>query len=286
MKNELISVIMSVYNETIYELKRSMDSILKQSYSNIEFVIVNDNPNNKEIKRYLDSIDDKRVVIVENPKNLGLVSSLNSALSICKGEYIARMDADDFSFAERLEKEKAFLENNDYDVVGCFDIEVSNDKKHYYKKPVYFKDVFKILKKRNCLSHPTWLLKKEVYKKLDGYRDIKYCEDYDFLLRAINNNYKIGNCPQYLLEHYIRDTSISLPNKCLQLLITDYLAKRKANISTDDLVVFINSNNTKKEIEKYNKCTDDLKNKKVVSLLLNKWFYKRLLDKVKYILNF
>lgn len=285
MSDVLISIIMSVYNETIDELNRSINSILDQSYKNIQFIIVDDNPDNKKLVEYLNNIKDKRVILLKNKVNKGLVYSLNKALTYCRGEYVARMDADDYSYVDRLEKEKVFLEKNNYDLVGCFDVEVSNSEKKHYRKPIYCEEVAKILKKRNCLSHPTWLVKKDVYNNLNGYREIKYCEDYDFLLRAINNNYKIGNCPEYLLEHYIRESSISIPNKCLQLLITNYLAERKANINVDELNSYICSNEVKREIELFNKCSVDLKKKKMFSLLSNKWFYKRLLAKVRYKLN-
>ena len=285
MKNELISVIMSVYNETIDELKRSIESILKQSYSNIEFIIINDDPDNRTIKKYLIDLKDERLRIYNNESNMGLVKSLNKALKLCNGKYIARMDADDYSYVDRLSKELKFLKENNYDLVGCFDCEVRTDKKSYFKKPIYFKEVNKILKKRNCMSHPTWLVKKDIYDVLNGYRDVLGCEDYDFLLRALSKGYKIGNCPEYLLDHYVRDISVSRSNKALQLLISDYLSKNINNLDNINIEDFINSKKTKKDIDSYNKCSQFLKDKKIIILLFNKWFYKRIKIKIDYVLN-
>ncbi len=285
MNNELISVIMSVYNETIEELDRSISSILNQSYSNIEFIIINDNPDNKTIKKYLVDLRDKRLRIYNNDSNIGLVKSLNKALKLCNGGYIARMDADDYSHVDRLLKELNFLKENNHDLVGCFDCEVRSDKKSYFKKPIHDKEVNKILRKRNCMSHPTWLVKKEVYDKLNGYRNIMGCEDYDFLLRALNKGYKIGNCPEYLLDHYVRDISISRSNKALQLIISDYLSKNIKNLDNINIDDFINLDKTKKDVDSYNKCNQLLRDKKYISLLFNKWFYKRIKSKIEYVLN-
>ena len=195
------------------------------------------------------------------------------------------MDADDYSYTDRLLKEMEFLKENNYDLVGCYDCEIRSDRKHYIKKPIYFNEINKILKKRNCMSHPTWLVKKEVYDKLNGYRDVLGCEDYDFLLRALNKGYKIGNYPEYLLDHYVRDISISNSNKAIQILISEYLSKNINNLDHIKIDDFINLDKTKKELDSYNRCSRFLKDKKYFSLLFNKWFYKRIKAKIEYVLN-
>ena len=98
---ELISVIMSVYNETNIDLLLSINSILNQTYENLEFIIVDDNPDNKRIKEVLDQQTDPRIKIIYNKANMGLVFSLNEALKHVNGEFVARMDADDISLQNR-----------------------------------------------------------------------------------------------------------------------------------------------------------------------------------------
>lgn len=115
-----ISVIMSAYNETLDELSSSIDSIIKQTYQNIEFIIVDDNPKNKNIKTAVHKVKDSRIKLIENKKNVGLVQSLNEAINQATGCFIARMDADDISKKNRLEDELHYVERNKLDVVGSF----------------------------------------------------------------------------------------------------------------------------------------------------------------------
>ena len=113
MMNNEISVIMSCYNETEKELSESINSILSQTFKNIEFIIVDDNPTNTTLKNLLIKYgNDKRVKLVFNDTNLGLAQSLNKAIDISTGEYIARMDADDIALPTRFEAQLEFLENN------------------------------------------------------------------------------------------------------------------------------------------------------------------------------
>ena len=96
-----ISIIMSVYNGMPY-LRQAVQSILNQTYKHFEIIIVDDASTDDSL-RYLKSIKDKRVNLIKNLKNLGLASSLNIALRKARGDYIARMDADDVSLPRRLE---------------------------------------------------------------------------------------------------------------------------------------------------------------------------------------
>lgn len=93
--NSLVSVLMCVYNSQQY-LSEAIESILKQSYNNFEFIIVND-ASTDDSKLIIKSYQDKRIKYFENKSNFGLTFSLNFGLKQCKGEFIARMDADDIS---------------------------------------------------------------------------------------------------------------------------------------------------------------------------------------------
>ena len=123
----MISVLMCTYNEKVIELKESIESILNQSYANFEFIIVNDGPDNVKGKNVLNyyAQKDKRIKIIENEINIGLAASLNKGLDFCNGEYLARMDADDISMPDRLEKEMEFLKKYSLDLVSCFEIRIN-----------------------------------------------------------------------------------------------------------------------------------------------------------------
>ena len=104
MASDKVSVIMSVYNEEIGILREAIESILNQSYKNIQFIIIIDNPGYEDAKKILNeySKEDKRIEIIENYENIGLVNSLNKGLKLANGEFIARMDADDLAHKDRI----------------------------------------------------------------------------------------------------------------------------------------------------------------------------------------
>lgn len=255
MQSDKISVLMSVYKEKESELKESVDSILNQTYSNIEFIIVIDNPEIEWVHTFFKQYNDKRLKIIWNEKNIGLPNSLNKAFKISSGKYIARMDADDISVSSRLEMQIRFLKNNNYDLCGAY---MQSFCKGEYQKEIRFPlkpdSIRKIIKVKNCMSHPTWLGKREVFEKLNGYRDVFACEDYDFLLRAIYNNFSIANIDEILLYNRLSESSISKNNPGKQELIASFLRKKycSGKIATlEEIESFLNSKKFKRKLKKY-----------------------------------
>lgn len=226
-----VSVIMSTYNEPVEWIMQSVQSIQNQTYKNIELIIVIDNPRNFEAVKYLEN--DESIILIKNEKNIGLVSSLNKALKYVTGEYIARMDADDIANKERIEKQVQFLEKKHLDLCGA-NIEYFNEKGIIGRSKICEKpnSIRKIMKYEGGVPHPTWLGKTEVFKSLNGYRNIDACEDYDFLVRASLKGYKIGNIDTILLKYRDNVNSISHMNETKQLKmayeISKYYRKNKA----------------------------------------------------------
>lgn len=110
MKYPLVSVVMPVYNAHGY-LQQALDSILTQSLKNFELIIVDDHSTDDSLE-ILSSYSDTRIVVIKNGQNRGIGESLNIGLAQAKGKYIARMDADDIVFKDRLQKQVSFLEEN------------------------------------------------------------------------------------------------------------------------------------------------------------------------------
>lgn len=272
MKNEYISIIMSCYNEKVSWLKESIESILNQTYSNFEFIIIIDNPKNFEIielvKKY--SRDDSRIRYIINEKNLGLVKSLNKAIECSSGEFIARMDADDISREDRIERQLDFmLKNPEIALVGTCIESIDENGKSKGKRsilPTNHIKISKILPKTNFFNHPTWFVRREVYISLGGYRDINKNEDYDFLLRALSKGYKLSNLNEHLLKYRERNDSISRSNPLEQYIATMYSKKMyrercKKNIDS------YSQENFNKFIDK--KC--DLKSRKSYDMACEKY---------------
>lgn len=228
--SELISVIMSCYNENIAWVIKSIESILQQSYSNIEFIIVCDNPYYEELKKLLLQYKkkDPRIKLIMNEKNMGLVASLNLALKQCSGKYIARMDADDISHRDRFIKQIEVLQNKEADFVmsGAYYIDESGRVfKDTTEKKINYKLIKKYLKYRNISIHPTWMFKREILDKLGQYNDILYAEDYDFLCRAILEGYKVEYINEALIDYRVRKEGITRSKRYYQEITTQAVAE-------------------------------------------------------------
>lgn len=226
-----ISVIMSTFNETEKDLDKAISSILMQTYQNIEFLIICDNPNNKKLVSLLKQYEkqDKRIILYINPENVGLTSSLNVGLKLSTGDYIARMDADDFSLPMRLEEQLQYLEKEHLDLVGCYVECVDIEGKSIYEMKNMPKDPDSICKKaimNNPLAHPTWFGTKAIFIKNQGYREVPYAEDYDFILRALEKGARLGNLDQILFKYTLRNSSISKSNGLKQYIISKKLTEK------------------------------------------------------------
>lgn len=287
--NELVTIILSVYNETTEMISKSISSILNQTYKNIELILVNDNPNRIELDQLIKSflLIDNRIVYLKNNENKGLVFSLNYALKFAKGNFIARMDADDISFEDRIEKQLCYIKSNQLDMIGSGVILIDENDKEIGKinVPQSNDKIVKLYKFGSFLLHPTWFVRREVYLSLKGYRNIFSCEDYDFVLRAISKKIKLGNIEEPLLKYRIRRSSISNSSNIKQILITIFLKKNISKIQSikvEQINEYLLSKSYKKDyplLEKYVTVKNKIKSHEIVkfgdlfSLLVNKFFY-------------
>src|SRR5580698_9685158 len=110
INNPKVTVLMPVYNGEKY-IKEALESILQQTFIDFEFLIINDGSTDNSVS-IIKSFNDNRIRLIHNEKNSGLVYSLNKGIGLSNGEYIARMDCDDVSIPERLEKQVGFLNSN------------------------------------------------------------------------------------------------------------------------------------------------------------------------------
>ncbi len=172
MEDKKISIIMPVRNTKKRHLKQAIDSILKQTYTNFELIIVDDNSDFKT-KRVLNSYKDERITILNNEDHLGISKSLNIGIKNSKGDYIVRVDSDEINLPKRLEKQLKFMEKNENaGVSGCG---------YFLKKEEVFpkKDddkIKEILKKGiNPFDNSALMIRKSVLQ------DIKYSEAYDYI---------------------------------------------------------------------------------------------------------
>ncbi|MDR3583408.1 MAG: glycosyltransferase family 2 protein [Candidatus Pacebacteria bacterium] len=205
-----VSVIMPVYNEKENFLKESIESILNQSFSDFEFLIVNDGSDEKTsaiLENYAKS--DRRITIINNDSNLGLTKSLNISLKKAQGKFIARMDSDDISLSDRLEKQLPFLQKNNLDLIGAnCDIidENGNILKEKRISPPY--NMKKNLLRGNFFTHATLFGQKKVFDELYD-ENFKRAQDYEFLLRILGKGYSLGYMPDSILKYRLHQKAIS-----------------------------------------------------------------------------
>lgn len=296
---EIISVLLCTYNEPLKYLKLSIESILSQTYTNIQLIIVNDNPKREDMADLLASYarEDSRIKYIVNSSNIGLVGSLNIGLKNAVGEFIARMDADDIATRDRLEKQLEFLQIKNYDLVGCNAIKMDEDGKEIgcLNVPTAFEKIKEYQLYGGCVLHPTWLGKREVFEKLKGYRSVYACEDFDFILRAIQNGFKIGNMPTYGLYYRIRTGSVSSKANIRQKLTMYYLIDNGAYLnvpSVEMLERYLNSVKYKDDfatLEMYESVKANMKVNKFnliniydfFRIIKNKYFYRNLIEHLK-----
>lgn len=201
---------MSVYNGEKY-LAEAIESILNQTYKNFELIIINDGSKDNSveiIKNYMKQ--DNRIVLIDR-ENKGLPYSLNEGISVAKGEYIARMDADDISLPIRLEKQIYYMQKNELYVCGSYiKLFKNNIKEQTIEYPLNNEDIKFSLLFFSCLAHPTVIFKKEVFEKIKYNVDYKVAQDYQLWCDIVNANFKIGNIPEVLLNYREHEAQASI----------------------------------------------------------------------------
>lgn len=264
---ELISVIMPVYNVAQF-VEEAVECILKQTYKNIELIIVDDCSTDAtyEILSGL-SEKDGRIRLYRNKRNLKICRTLNKALSYASGSYIARMDGDDICDRKRLEILKKYLDRHK----GCSLVGSQADSIDEYgrklsekKLPQTWESIKKNLNVMCCILH-IWMAHREMYDVLKGYRDIPYAEDYDFLLRGMRHGFRYANVPETLYAVRIRNGNTQSSNGLLQAKAKYFvkdLYKKESRIGRDlfkiqDYRTAVRS--SRQEKEKFNKAYEYMK---------------------------
>ncbi len=218
--NSKVSVIMSVYNGERF-LSESIESILNQTFNDFEFIIINDGSTDST-EKILESYNDSRIK-VSNQKNVGLTKSLNKAIKLSNGKYIARMDADDNALPERFQKQVNFLDvHTDIGMIGTYNMVIDEQGKVIEKKryPVSDNELRIALIRYNPFLHASVMIRKEVFEIVGLYNENKIRgQDYELWFR-IANHFKLANIQEILMSQRWRGDNISLLNESEQYRIS------------------------------------------------------------------
>lgn len=237
MADKLISVIMTTYNESTKELTEAVNSILDQTYPNFELILILDDPQNEELKKTIEALAavDQRIKFYVNEKNMGLSRSLNRGITLATGKYIARMDADDISYPNRLAEELELMVQKNYDLVtGSATFIDENGKIIGSHEPILTSSaqIAKLLPYGSNLVHPTAFFRGSVLREFK-YHYYPTAEDYDLWLRLISHQKVIGATSKEVIKYRIRQKSMTQSNKLKMFLTSQYLRQKYANQTLD-----------------------------------------------------
>ncbi len=207
-----VTVLMSVYNGERY-LNEAVDSILSQTFTDFEFLIIDDASTDRT-PEILRSYNDPRIRVVTNEENLGLTKSLNKGLALAKGEYIARMDADDVSYPYRLQVQHEFMtQHPGAGIIGSWAeyIDRKGEIVHRYKAPISPEENYFYLRFQNCIVHSSVMFRKDIIISNNGYDEsINRAQDFE-LWNRLSKAIEIYQIPEYLVQW--RDESSVDPEK-------------------------------------------------------------------------
>jgi glycosyltransferase involved in cell wall biosynthesis len=212
MQAQLVSIIMPVYNGGQY-LSRAIESVLSQTYVNLEFLIIDDCSTDDSLE-VIKSYSDSRIKLTVNDYNLGSLLSRNKLFKKASGKYIAFQDADDLSDKNKIQQQVSFLEeNNHIHACGTFFkvIDKNEDVKSKGEKPLDSNRISALFPTSIPIVFASMMLRKSVYEDIGGFREYfkdKGNYDYDWMAR-IAEKYACSNIPKYLYYRRILSQSNS-----------------------------------------------------------------------------
>ena len=240
---------MPVYNGAKY-LNEAIDSILNQTYNNLELLIIDDASTDNSLE-IINKFNDHRIILHNNKYNLGQARSQNIGLKIASGAYIARLDQDDIMDLTRLEKQVNYLGNKpEISAVGSqvYCIDSKGTVIQNWNWPVgIVKNVFSLILGRNPVAGPASMIKKDVILELGGFNaDYTPSEDYDFWLRMLSQGYKCDNMDDYLTKYRVHLSQTSAIQKTKQIekhysaFVDFYNRLNTKKVETEKIVNYIN----------------------------------------------
>lgn len=251
-----VSVIMCVYNEPTEWIRSSVESILAQTFSDFEFLIIIDNPDNQDtldlLKLY--AATDERIYLICNDTNIGLTKSLNKGIKAAKGEYIARMDADDISLPERFAVQLDYMDTHPETIVcGTMIAPFGNVSKSFFN--VFFEkdiDIRGQMFHNSGFAHPTVMIRAGVLRDNDIYYNENYktAQDYELWCRLWDYG-KFANIRKKLLRYRISSSQISMSKRTDQQSNRDIISKMNLSKWQQSMADFDHSDRTNRILNSY-----------------------------------
>jgi hypothetical protein len=209
-------VLMGAYNAERY-VEEAISSLLEQTFADFELIVVDDGSTDRT-GELLGALRDRRIISIKNDQNMGLTRSLNQGLGLARGKYIARLDADDASLPERLERQVALLEARpDVGLVGCPVIYMDPDGQDVGVQRIYTDDYHRALLNMDfCWEHSAVMFRADCVAEVGPYREaFRYAQDYDLWLR-IAERFGMFSLSEPLVKLRLHPDAISITRRVQQ----------------------------------------------------------------------
>jgi len=254
MNNPIVTVLLPVYNAERY-IALAVESILKQSFRDFELLIINDGSTDNSLE-IIRSFKDERIRLVTNESNQKLIATLNKGIQLARGKYIARMDADDISLPERLQKQVDFMESHpEVGVCGAW-FEPLELPGKAVKYPERDENIRIMMLYQTPFCHPVVMLRKEVLAQQNIFfsPDFIHGEDYEMWVR-LSSVTQFANIPEVLLRYRSHESSVSASYPSIQkaktyAVVRMVFEKTGLNVSDSEIELFRDIVHAKFKVDK------------------------------------
>ncbi len=234
----IVSIVMSVYNSQRY-LCAAVESILAQTFSNFEFIVINDGSTDRSLKILQDFQKQDHQIRVISRNRTGLTPALNEGIRLANGQFIARMDADDVAYPQRFEQQIHFLNGHAASVaVGCALLLIDPDGEAIAARhPLVTHDsiVVSLLSGNTAIPHPSAMIRREALMAVGAYREeFEYAQDLDLWLRLCEIG-ELANLDDVLMQYRLHEQSITAQYltrqaECAERAVRDAYQRRRLSI--------------------------------------------------------
>lgn len=204
-ESKILAVVLPVYSgDSATRFKLAIESLLCQTVPACEIIIVVDGPVSSDLDVQLYHYSEcKNIIVKRLPENVGRGAARHAGIQMSSSKFIAIMDADDICVSSRFEKQLKLLQDNQVDFVGSLIEEVENENFEHTRLrvvPEKNEDIFCLGKWRQPVNHVSLVFSKKKYEEVGGYRNLKFLEDLDFIMRALARGMIFHNLAEVLVR--------------------------------------------------------------------------------------
>lgn len=208
----LVSVVIPTYRRSLDYLRRAVESVRKQTYENLEIIVVDDSTeafaDRLKTEEYFDAVADARIRYYQNKQNCGASKSRNFGISCAQGQYISFLDDDDEYLPQKIESQVRFMEAGEYDIsltamaIYSVDGKMVDYRTHRDLSGMSQDELFRYHLMYHLTGTPTFMFRADKLRQIGGFKDIRIGEEFYLMAAAIDANMKVGFSPECFVKVY------------------------------------------------------------------------------------